>query len=180
MSKTIQFYTSHDPPQTVWKTMTAGASITGEFVAPVNLDDPVIRVYWEGDTPPNAGATHFSISGLPYTYYITGMVADLGNTFVLSGHVDVLYTWRTTISEQSGYITRAAQNYNNYIADSLLAIDQRRRVQIKLFPEYFNTGSPSYVLVVAGQMSEEATSNAETVQTDQPEPDNDAPAEPET
>lgn len=184
MSKTITLYVCSDPAHTVDKTLTAAGTITGEFVMPLNLDNPVIRVYWEGGSPPNAGATHFSISGLPYTYFITGMVADLANTYILSGHVDVLYTWREVIHQQSGYIIRASQSYNNYIADSLLAIDQRRRVQLKQFPIAFDTSNPTYVLVVAGQFSnqpatEEADANAETVQTDQPKSNDDAPAETE-
>lgn len=184
MSKTITLYSCSDPPHTVDKTLTAAGTITGEFVMPLNLDNPVIRVYWEGGSPPNAGATHFSISGLPYTYFVTGMVADLADTYILSGHVDVLYTWREVIHQQSAYIIRAAQSYNNYIADSLLAIDQRRRVQLKQFPIAFDTSNPQYVLVVAGQFSnkpatEEVTTNDETVQTDQPESDNDISVNPE-
>lgn len=121
---------------------------------PFDILNPVITI----QTPIGFGMYHYNyfyISDLQRYYYITGITAINDNLWEISGHIDVLYTYRTQILENSAIIARQEFQYNLDLVDSELITSAGREYTVMKFPNSDSiipatSTSKSFVLTVAG------------------------------
>lgn len=81
-------------------------------------------------------------------YYINTIEVVRTNLWRLSCHVDVLMTYRASLLNLKGVISRQQNQYNLYLDDGELPIYQNTSTVTKVFPNKIN--GESYILTVAG------------------------------
>ena len=104
-----------------------------------SIIDPVILIEDIDDFLPEMNYAY--IEEFNRYYYITGVES-------VSFHVDVLYTYKDAIRENSAIIERNENLYDLQLNDGLFKTRQNPRIVEYAFPSGFNTWS--FVLAVAG------------------------------
>ena len=122
--------------------------LTGIFREDCTLENPVILIEAMPDSL--VGVNYFTISAFSRSYYLTGQRIIRNNLIEISGHVDVLSSFKEHIRLQTGIVSRgeSAALYNLYLNDGSLRTYQNPYVLTEIFPNGF-TGT-SYILSVAG------------------------------
>ena len=85
-------------------------------------------------------------------YYITNIVSVRTGLWAISGHVDVLYTYRNEIRSCGGIIYHRQNLYNLYLDDDKFLVNAQRMFTAHTFPNRLSDASsgPAFVLTVAG------------------------------
>lgn len=84
------------------------------------------------------------------SYYITEIRSIRQNLIEIHGKVDVLYTYREILRQQTAIIHRQESRYNLYLNDGVLKFYQNPNIVTQVFPSGFSGDSPNLVLIVAG------------------------------
>ena len=117
---TIRLYRNLSEAKTINKaTEKIGADLTGNFRDnQVNIMSPSITLT-KAITGDINGANYFYIVELGRYYYLTSLVTERSGITILSGRLDVLYTYSTQIMTSSGLMDRAESSslYNKYLYD---------------------------------------------------------------
>lgn len=122
--------------------------LVGVFRDDCTIEDPVILL--EGNPDLLTGVNYFTIPKFNRSYFLTGQRIVRTNLIEISGHVDVLSSFKTYIRQQTAIVKRQETNkaYNLYIDDSSLRSYQNPIVLTQNFPQGFN--GHSFILVTAG------------------------------
>ena len=147
---TIVIQTNSSEREKLDKTLTTVASLTGTLRAETSLIDPVILV--SGSTlSALSAANYMTIADFGRSYFITGIRSIRDGLVEISGHVDVLSSFKTQIRANYAIIRRSERNWNLYLNDGSLMVEQRPHVITQEFSSggALATGS-SYILVLAG------------------------------
>ena len=132
------------------KTLTTVATLTGTLRAETSILDPVILV--SGSTlAALSAANYMTIADFGRSYFITGIRSIRQGLVELSGHVDVLSTYKTQIRQNSAILRRSERNWNLYLNDGSLMVEQRPHVITQEFSSggAMASGS-SFILALAG------------------------------
>ena len=121
-------------------------SLDGVLREQTSIIDPVIRV--EADLSDLTRCNYMTIDAFGRSYFITDIKSITDTIVEISGHVDVLSTYKSAIRRNNAIIKKQYQEFNLYLNDGSLKIYQDPRVQCKEFPSGFNT--QEFVLAVAG------------------------------
>lgn len=123
-------------------------TLYGVFREECEITDPVILL--EGDPVMLQGVNYFTINALGRSYYLTGCRVIRTNLIEISGHVDVLSSFKNSIRQQVAIVRRAesGQAYNLYLNDGSLHVYADPYILTEPFPAGFT--SPSFILAVAG------------------------------
>lgn len=111
-----------------------------------SIIDPVILIEDIDDFLPEMNYAY--IQEFNRYYYITGIESVRQGLWRVSFHVDVLYTYKDAIRENSGIIERNENLYDLQLNDGLFRTRQNPRIVQVPFPSGFNTWN--FVLGVAG------------------------------
>lgn len=111
-----------------------------------SIIDPVILIEDIDDFLPEMNYAY--IQEFNRYYYITGIESVRTGLWRVSFHVDVLYTYKDAIRENSGIIERNENLYDLQLNDGLFRTRQNPRIVQVPFPSGFNTWN--FVLGVAG------------------------------
>lgn len=111
-----------------------------------SIIDPVILIEDLDDFLPEMNYAY--IQEFNRYYYITGIESVRTGLWRVSFHVDVLYTYKDAIRENSGIIERNENLYDLQLNDGLFRTRQNPRIVQVPFPSGFNTWN--FVLGVAG------------------------------
>lgn len=142
---TINLYINKSEKERVTKTLSSEKSFTGTLREQTSIIDPVINI----ETTENiSGYNYMYIPEFGRYYYIRGIDSVKGNLWRVSGHVDVLMSFKSQILENSGVIERQENNWNLYLPDPNFQTENRTQIQTKTFPHGFN--NKSYILVISG------------------------------
>lgn len=93
-------------------------------------------------------ANYIFVPDLGRYYYITDKVLSK-NQIQVSCHVDVLMSFKTAIKESWAILERQEKEFDLYLNDSLVPLENPNDVRTINFPSGFNESS-GYVLIVAG------------------------------
>ena len=134
---TINLFQNNSDANVVSKSLTDKGTVTGTLREGCSIIDPIIKI--EG----------ISGSDLPYLnyleivefgryYYIRDIVL-VGKLFEVHCHIDVLETYKDQIKPLPAIIARQAHNYNLYLQDGLIKEYANPHIEIKQFPNAFDT-----------------------------------------
>lgn len=146
---TIVIQTNSSEREKLDKTLTTVATLTGDLRAETSILDPVILV--SGRLETLRTANYMTIPDFSRNYFITSIRSIRDNLVEISGHVDVLSTYKSQIRANSAIIRRSENNWNLYLNDGSLMVEQRPKV----ITQEFSSGGAlaigsSYILVLAG------------------------------
>ena len=110
-----------------------GSNMTVHFKDESDVINPTIYL---SRTVNINNANYIYISSPFNRYYFIESVTVENQRYVVQCHVDVLYTYRSTIERQKAIIKRNARHYNMYLDDDVFQLDSRKRIWTK----YFNGG----------------------------------------
>lgn len=117
---TIRLYCNNSEAKTVNKSIVKlSADLVGNFRDnQVNIMSPSITLT-KAITGDINGANYFEIVELGRFYYLTSLTTERSGITILSGRLDVLYTYSSAILGAAGLIDRAetSNQYNKYLYD---------------------------------------------------------------
>ena len=126
---------------------TVKSGVTAEIQYDVSITDPVLIMEAAAVLE---DANYFYIAEWDRYYFITNRVYLDGNRIEISGHVDVLASFKNEILQSDCIAARSASNSNPYIIDNLVG-------DAGTFTTYYRRSSAtpfnstgSYLLTVAG------------------------------
>lgn len=142
----ILFQTNSSEKNKLNKSLTTNLNLTGELIEDSSIIDPVITIKAELGTL--STCNYMTIDTFGRSYFITN-IESINNEFVrVSGHVDVLSTYKKEIRRNSAIIKRQQNQWNLYLNDGSLKVYQNPEVQTISFGSGFNT--MEFVMAVAG------------------------------
>ena len=113
------------------KTISDTKTYTGTLINNSNVVNPSILIHVGADTIANYN--YMSISSFGRHYFITEITALNEKTCMVSGHVDVLSSFKASIRTNEAVIARSESSYNWYIDDGLFKVDSKTIIQTKQF-----------------------------------------------
>lgn len=128
------------------KSITNVANLSGYLRDGSSVIDPVIMV--EGDISTIASCNYMTIPEFGRSYFITNMESVRNNLVRITGHVDVLTTYRSAILANTGIVRRQQNLWNLYLDDGSFKVYNNPIVLTRAFPSGFST--MSFILAVAG------------------------------
>lgn len=128
------------------KELTTISTLSGNLKDESSLIDPIIQ--FSGDITRYINANYMTIAAFGRSYFITDIRVIRRNIFEISGHCDVLTTYKDQIRANKAIIKRQEGKYNLYLNDGSLKAYQNPIIVTKAFPSGFT--SQEFVLAVAG------------------------------
>lgn len=146
MSFEIKLQTNSSEKNKLDKTLTDVLTLTGTLRNESSILNPTIRI--EGDVSQVINCNYMTIPTFGRSYFITDITSLRNNIFEVSGHVDVLSTYKVGIRSNVGIIFRQENVYNLYLDDGVLKVYNNPQIVTKEFPSGFS--GYEYVLAIAG------------------------------
>lgn len=128
------------------KSITTIYDIEGTLKDTTSIIDPVIL--FSGDLTDSVNMNYMTIPVFNRSYFITNIKSVRQGLFEISGHVDVLTTYKTQIRKCEAIVKKQENKWNLYLNDGSLQVYQNPDVITKSFPSGFNT--MEFVFAVAG------------------------------
>lgn len=128
------------------KTLTTIYDIEGTLKDTTSIIDPVIM--FDGDLTDSVNMNYMTIPIFNRSYFITNIKSIRNGLFEISGHVDVLTTYKSQIRGCQAIVEKQERKWNLYLNDGSLRVYQNPEVTTKTFPSGFNT--MEFVFAVAG------------------------------
>lgn len=151
MSFTIKLQNNHSAKNRIGKDINDIRTLTGTLRDGCSIINPKILIRMD-DVSDLKNCNYMTISEFGRKYFITDIVSVTHNTIEVSGHVDVLETYKDEIDKNTAIIARQSSTAfgNTYLDDSLLATYQDTYVVSYNFPQKFAKGDNNLILAVAG------------------------------
>lgn len=148
MSISVKLCHNSSPAEKITKTLDAGNTYSCTLKNDCSILRPVIDIR----TSDNITTYNYMyISDLQRYYFIDDIISLNNNLWRISGHVDVLETYKSEILAQTGVIKRQQNLYNLYLDDPEFKTYKNERVQTKRFKGGSGfTKTLNYVLVING------------------------------
>lgn len=149
MSFTVDLYKNSSPVEKIGKTLTDQQSITDVLL---KRDTSILRpVLLVNDARGVTDFNYMYISEFDRYYFIDDIRSAHNNIWEISGHVDVLETYKTQILANTAVLRRQEKKFNLYLDDPEFKTYNNERVQTKRFKGTGGwTKNLHYVLVVNG------------------------------
>lgn len=147
----IKFQQTPSANNQVYKEINDVLTLSGSLRNESSVIDPVIRIELdENDISEKNFFTcnYFTIERFNRSYFIRDMRSIRNNLVEVSGHVDVLGTYKEEIDGLKAIIRRQENNWNLMLDDGCLLTYQDPLVILKRFPQAFT--NESIILAVAG------------------------------
>ena len=142
---TLQY--NNSPKEQLDKDIETISTLSGTLREGSSLIDPVIIV--EGSIISLRTCNYMTIGKFGRKYFVNNIRSIRQGLIEISAHVDVLTTYKAKIRENRAIIKRSQGNYNLYLNDGSLKVQQNPKISTKAFPQGFIT-SIEFVLAVAG------------------------------
>lgn len=150
MSFAVILYTNSSSTKVVDKQLEVVLNVTGYLRDGANILDPEIMVETDLSDTALGRINYMWISAFHRYYFVTNITMETTGLWTISGHVDVLMTYKTQIRNQYAIVARQEAVYNMYLDDGWFSAYQKPLV----FTHPFSISSPfanhSYVLIIAG------------------------------
>lgn len=146
---TIMLYQNHSEMNRVDKSITLMDTLDGTLRESCSILEPSVTVRLS--YAPKF-INYMFIEEFERYYFITDIVSISSDLWVISGHVDVLGTYKTWIRNLYAIVNRQENSYNLYLDDDKFLINAQRKIWTKAFPNSAPAaaGKASVILTVAG------------------------------
>lgn len=149
MSISVKLCHNSSPVEKIGKTLDAGSSYDCVLKADTSVLTPTIILC---DTGVNLkGYNYMYISDFGRYYFIDDIVTKNNDVWEVSGHVDVLETYKSQILANTAVIKRQEKQYNLYLDDPEFHTYNYEQIQTLKFPANAFDKTLSYVLVCNGE-----------------------------
>lgn len=148
---TITLYKNKSEDNVVDKELSTIDSLVGSLRHQSSIISPSIVIESSADAIVNCNYIH--IPEWNRYYFVKNITAIKTNLWLLECQVDVLYTYRAEIWQQSGIIARQEHEYNLYLDDDKFLVNAQRIYWTKSFPNRVpaaSSGGSSFILTIAG------------------------------
>lgn len=147
MSLSVTLMNSASPVEKIGKTLTEVSTYDCVLKQDTSILKPVIRIQTGDDI---LTCNYMYISDLSRYYFIDDIVSENNNIWNISGHVDVLETYKTDILANSAVIRRQQNKYNLYLNDPDFRAYNYDKIQTKYFSSTGFNKALNYIIVVNG------------------------------
>ena len=149
MSISVKLCHNSSPVEKIGKTLDAGSSYDCVLKADTSVLTPTIILC---DTGVNLkGYNYMYIADFGRYYFIDDIVTKNNDVWEVSGHVDVLETYKSQILANTAVIKRQEKQYNLYLDDPEFHTYNYEQIQTLKFPANAFDKTLSYVLVCNGE-----------------------------
>lgn len=149
MSISVKLCHNSSPVEKIGKTIDAGTSYDCVLKAGTSVLTPTIILC---DTGVNLkGYNYMYIADFGRYYFIDDIVTKNNDVWEVSGHVDVLETYKDQILANTAVIKRQEKQYNLYLDDPEFHTYNYEQIQTLKFPANAFDKTLSYVLVCNGE-----------------------------
>ena len=146
MAFDIVLQTSASEKNKVNKIITDIATVSGVLKENTSIVNPVIRI--KADLANYPTCNYMTIASFGRSYFVTDIKSINGGFVEISGHCDVLSTYKTALLLNSAIINRSERNWNLYLNDGSLKTYQYPAITTQKFPTGFS--QHSYILALGG------------------------------
>lgn len=122
--------------------------VTGELREASSIMRPTIR-FRINDVSGLRRTNYMYIEEWSRYYFVDDITSYRNNIVEVSGHVDVLYTFKDEILANTGLIHRSGNNYSLYLDDSQFKVYNCPHILTKNFPSGFPSDN-EFLLAVSG------------------------------
>lgn len=133
MSFSIQFQSNSSPSNQLDKSLSTLFTLTGTLRNESNIVNPTILVEYDGFI----GANYFTISEFNRSYFITDIRSIRNKLWEVSGHVDVISSFKADLRRNTFVVLRQQNDWNLYLDDGIFKAQQNPMLQTKEFPNGF-------------------------------------------
>lgn len=150
MAFNISFGTTTSEKRQLDKTVSYTTTVTGVLRNQTGVVNPTILI--DADVSTIAGCNYMSIPSFGRLYFITEIVSISDDLCQVSGHCDVLSTYKAGIRVNSAIIGRSAQqgNWNLYLNDPMLKVNSKSEIITKKGWSSFPKDQFSLMLITMG------------------------------
>ena len=148
MSFTVTLCNNSSPVEKIGKTLSAGTDFTCALKDNTSILRPTLVL--RSDNASLAGFNYMKIPQFSRFYFIDDIVSLHNYQWEISGHVDVLETYKTAILNNDAVIKRQAAMYNTYLNDPEWKTYAYEQIAAFKFPNTPFSKALKYILAVAG------------------------------
>ena len=146
MGFTVTLCNNSSPNEKIGKTLSTGTSFTCSLKDGTSILKPTLQL--RSDDASLAGFNYMKIEEFNRYYFIDDIVSLHNYQWEISGHVDVLETYKVPILANKAVIRRQAKLYNLYLDDPDFHVLNYQRIQCYKFPPNTFTKNLNMLLVV--------------------------------
>lgn len=146
MSFTITLQKNLSDERTIGKTITSIATMTGTLREESSIIDPVILI--SADLSDLTECNYMTIPDFGRSYYIRNIESVRANLVRITGHVDVLESFKSEILANNAIVSKQMVDWNLYLDDGTFRVYNNMRVQCKKFPNSFP--APQFYFALTG------------------------------
>lgn len=128
------------------KELVGAVTLTGTLKNNTSVVNPVIEIHSNVALTGN----YMHIPAFNRYYFVTDIVSIRTGLWNVTGHVDVLMSWKTAIRQQRAAIARNENSYNLYLNDDKFQVTANPRIQQLAFPSGPWNSGESRILVITG------------------------------
>lgn len=147
MSLIVNLKINSSPEEKIGKSLTTGEDFSCLLKDNCSILRPVIDINTSSDI---SGYNYMYIGAFNRYYYIDDIVSLHNNMWRISGHVDVLETYKEYILETQAVVKRQTNLYNTYLNDPEWKVYANEQVTAHKFANSPFTKALSPILIVAG------------------------------
>lgn len=133
-------------PNKVDKEIANTTTFEGYLRTAAEVINPVIRF----ETEPITSVNYMYIPIFGRYYFITKLTVINAGMWEVTGHCDVLMSYKNDIRSWYAVVERGETQYNLYLNDPEFQVEQRPRVQLLKFPAGFARSYAQRILILAG------------------------------
>ena len=150
MSFRIALQRNSSPDNKVDKVITDVAYATGDLKSGTSIIDPSIVIDSALETDMLKNVNYATIELFGRSYFVTNILVGTTGLWEIHMHVDVLYTYRDKIRQQTAIVKRSETAYNMHLDDGWFMAYQNPKFEKRYFTVANPFESQEYVLVLAG------------------------------
>lgn len=150
MSISISFGSTTSEKRQLDKTVSYSVNLTGTLRNETGVVNPTIII--EANVSTLAACNYMYIPSFGRYYFITEIRSITDDLCEVSGHCDVLSTYKTGIRTNSAIISRSAQqgNWNLYLKDPMLKVNSKSEIITKTGWASFPKNQFSLMMITMG------------------------------
>lgn len=150
MSFTVSFGVTTSEKRQLDKAVSYAVSLSGNLRNETNVVNPTILV--EANVSTLAGCNYMSIPSFNRVYFITDIRSISNGLCEVSGHCDVLSTYKDGIRSNNAIVGRSATkgNWNLYLNDPMLKVTNKSKIMNKTGWTAFPKDNFSLMLITMG------------------------------
>lgn len=148
MSFTVKFCNSSSPREKIGKSLTSGSVFSCSLKEGTSVYRPTLLIKSDADV---SSYNYMQIPQFNRSYFIEDCVL-INGLWEVTGHVDVLETYKAQILNNDAVIKRQQNKYNLYLDDPDFRVYNNESIQTLQFPSNNFMKSLQYILVTDSEV----------------------------